>query len=208
MPLCNQVLLCTYGNFPSLANPLLPPQLLIFVLHPKVSMIYSEGNGVRSAGELDSNQKNGFRESPFLGFPIRIIHEGVKGVNGFGFASAVLASVRTGKGLCLPFHLMDCKEVVLEPVLTRDLASAVAWTSVDTRQPSAPSSMPWRSTCMQRRGWGCQDCMMGGEKDNIAHPPLFFQLISFRLRSWPALMHFKRNRLPPPLWRMCGFKGW
>lgn len=103
MPLCNQLLLCSYGNFPSLANPLLPPELLILVLHPRVSMIYSEGNGVRSVGRVGNNQKNSFRESPFLGFPIHIISEGAKGVNGFGFASAALASAGPGKGLLSTF---------------------------------------------------------------------------------------------------------
>jgi len=146
MPLCNRLLLCSYGNFPSLAHPLLSTQRLLFIFHPKLSMAYSEGDGVRSVGQTDSEQKGRFVESPFLGFPIHLVHKGAKGVN--GFTSAVLASAQLGTGLRPPFCLMDRNRVSLEPGLTPALASIVAWTSVDARQPSAPSSMPWRSTSM------------------------------------------------------------
>ena len=148
MPLCNRLLLCSYGNFPSLAHPLLSTQRLLFIFHPKLSMAYSEGDGVRSVGQTDSEQKGRFVESPFLGFPIHLVHKGAKGVN--GFTSAVLASAQLGTGLRPPFCLMDRNRVSLEPGLTPALASIVAWTSVDARQPSAPSSMPWRSTSMVR----------------------------------------------------------
>ena len=101
MLLCNQLLLCSYGNFPSLAHHLLSPQLLLFVFHPKTSTAYSEGDGVRSVGQPDSKQKGTFVEGPFPGFPVRLVNEGAKGVN--GFASAVLASAGLGKGPCPPF---------------------------------------------------------------------------------------------------------
>lgn len=107
MPLCNQLLLCSYGNFPSLAHPLLSPQLFLFGFHPKLSMAYSEGDGLRSVGQLDSKQKGSFVESPFPGFPICLIDEGAKGLD--GFASAALASAGLGKGPCPPFRLMDWK---------------------------------------------------------------------------------------------------
>lgn len=107
MPLCNQLLLCSYGNFPSLAHPLLSPQLFLFGFHPKLSMAYSEGDGLRSVGQLDSKQKGSFVESPFPGFPICLIDEVAKGLD--GFASAALASAGLGKGPCPPFRLMDWK---------------------------------------------------------------------------------------------------
>lgn len=70
-------------------------------------MAYSEGDGLRSVGQLDSKQKGSFVESPFPGFPICLIDEGAKGLD--GFASAALASAGLGKGPCPPFRLMDWK---------------------------------------------------------------------------------------------------
>lgn len=105
-------------------------------------MAYSEGDGLRSVGQLDSKQKGSFVESPFLGFPICLIDEGAKGLD--GFASAALASAGLGKGPCPPFRLMDWKGVTLEPCRPPALASTVAWPSADAGQPSAPSSTLWR----------------------------------------------------------------
>lgn len=167
MPLCNHHLLCSYGNFPSLAHLLLSPHLLLLFFTLNSPWLIQKV--MRSVGQLDSKQKGGFVESPFLGFPVRLVNEGVKGVN--GFESAVLASAGLGKGPCPPFYLMDWKGVMLEPGLPPVLASTVAWTSVDARQPSAPSSMLWRRTCMDsplplpgERAGGWQGCDQTAEE--------------------------------------------
>lgn len=96
---------------------------------------------------MDSKQKGSFIESPFMDFPVCLVNEGAKGVN--GFASAALASVGLVKGPHPPFHLMDLTPVTSEPGLPPALASTVAWTSADARQPSALSSIPWRTTCTE-----------------------------------------------------------
>lgn len=123
------------------------PSTPSFIFLPKLPMAYSDSDGVRSVGRPDRKQTGSFVENLFLGFPVRLFNEGAKGVN--GFASAALASAGLGKGPRPPFHLMDWKGVTSEPGFPPALASTVAWTSADARQPSAPSSMPRRSTCTE-----------------------------------------------------------
>lgn len=72
-------------------------------------MAYSEGDGVRSVGQLDSKQKGSFIESPFLSFPVCLVNEGAKGVD--GFASAALAST----GPRGPKERLGDAEAVIKP---------------------------------------------------------------------------------------------
>lgn len=95
------------------------PQLLLFLPRPKLSVAHSEGDGVRSLGQLGAQGQ--LQRNPIPGFPHPSpLSEGAEGVD--GWEKALL-------------HLVEWKGITLEPGSPIPGISS----SLD-QEPTAPSS--------------------------------------------------------------------